>query len=176
MKWESHQQQRNRKKTNIYYFNWWARSTGPFSLFWFNSPHHYDGSVFRCFVDSLFFGGITGNNHLTSTTKRCKFKRLMSGIKQWWWWWWLLLLFVVVVVVDNSGSFFGHRAKNIALKRFATKYVHSQSKCSPFHSLQCSLSVLYVFCSWHWCWYLSNFWTHVLKSDFSHFYISCWGV
>ena len=54
-------------------FHWWARSTGLFSfVFWFNS-HYYDGSVFRCFVDSLcFWEIITGNNHLTSATRHCK--------------------------------------------------------------------------------------------------------
>ena len=95
------------------------------------------------FFHSLFFWGITRNNHFTSTTKHRKFKRHMSGMKQLL----LLLLFVVVVVVvDNSRSFLGHWAKNIALKRFPTKYVHSQSKCPPSIAYS-AVSVLYVFCS-----------------------------
>ena len=54
-------------------FHLWARSTGLFSAFWFNS-HYYDGLVFRCFVRSLYFLKIItqGNNHLTSATKHCK--------------------------------------------------------------------------------------------------------
>ena len=71
---------KNRNKTNISYFNWWARSTGLFSVLWFNCPHHYDGSVFRCF-DSLYFWEISWNNHLTLTTKHSKFKRLIRGMK-----------------------------------------------------------------------------------------------
>ena len=50
-------------------------------VFQFNSPHHCDGSVFRCFVDSLYFYGITGNNHLSSATNHRKFKWLMRGMK-----------------------------------------------------------------------------------------------
>ena len=71
---------------------------GPFSVFWLNSPHHYDGSVFRCFVDFLYFWGITGNNHLTSATKHDKFERLMRGKKQ------LLSLFFLTFLDHYSGS------------------------------------------------------------------------
>ena len=46
---------------------------------WFSS--HNNGSVFRCFVDSLYSWRFTENNHLTSTTKHCKFKRFMWGKK-----------------------------------------------------------------------------------------------
>ena len=49
------------------------------AVFSFNSHRH--GSVFRCFPDSLFFWQLTGNNHLTSATKRHRVKRLMPGKK-----------------------------------------------------------------------------------------------
>ena len=49
------------------------------AVFSFNSHRH--GSVLRCFPDSLFFWRLTGNNHLTSATKRLKVKRLMPGKK-----------------------------------------------------------------------------------------------
>ena len=38
------------------------------AVFSFNSHRH--GSLFRCFPDSVFFWRLTGNNHLTSATKR----------------------------------------------------------------------------------------------------------
>ena len=47
----------------------------------FSFYSHRHGSVFRCFPDSLFFWRLTGNNHLTSATKRFKVKRLMPGKK-----------------------------------------------------------------------------------------------
>ena len=49
------------------------------AVFSFNFHRH--GSVFRCFPDSLFFWRLTGNNHLTSETKRLKVNRLMQGKK-----------------------------------------------------------------------------------------------
>ena len=45
---------------------------------WFSS---HDGSVFRCFVDSLYSWRFTESNHLTSATKQCKVKRFMWGKK-----------------------------------------------------------------------------------------------
>ena len=106
----------------------------PFSVFWFNSPHHYVGSMFRCFVDSLYFWEIIGNNHLTSATKHRKFKRLMRGMKK-------LVCFCFVtfpVLFSRSGW------KKIALKRFASKYILAQSNC-PLFIVYRALSVLYVF-------------------------------
>ena len=47
----------------------------------FSFYSHRHGSVFRCFSDSLFFWRLSGNNHLTSATKRVKVKRLMPGKK-----------------------------------------------------------------------------------------------
>ena len=49
------------------------------AVFWFSSHH---GSVFRCFSDSLYFWGFTGNNYLTSATKHRKVKRFMRGRKR----------------------------------------------------------------------------------------------
>ena len=49
------------------------------AVFSFNSHHH--GSVFRYFPDFVFFWRLTGNNHLTSTTKRHRSKRLLPGKK-----------------------------------------------------------------------------------------------
>ena len=49
------------------------------AVFLFSSHH---GSVFRCFTDSLFFWGFTGNNYLTSATKHRKVKRFMRGKKR----------------------------------------------------------------------------------------------
>ena len=49
------------------------------------------------------------------------------------------------VFADISDHFSGSGWKNIALKRFATKYIHSQSKCPIFHSIQCSLCALCYF-------------------------------
>ena len=77
-----HKRKWNKKVTsNGCYFYWWTRSTGPFSLFWFNSYHH-DGTVFRCFPDSLLYWRFTGNNHLTSATRCRKFKRFMRGMNE----------------------------------------------------------------------------------------------
>ena len=107
-------------KTNIYYFNWWARSTGLFSVFWFNC-YHYDGSVFRCFANSLYFWGITGNNHLPSATKHRKFKRLMRGMEQLFC---FCLHFWVISLSVNE--------KVLHEKRFFTKYILLQSKAPLF--------------------------------------------
>ena len=38
-------------------FYLWSRSTGPFSVFWFNSGYHYDGTVFLILS---FTGGLLG--------------------------------------------------------------------------------------------------------------------
>ena len=121
------------KTPNIYYFNWWARSTGLSSVFWFNSPHYYDGSVFRCFIDPLYFWGITGNNYLTSATKHRKFKRLMRGMKQ----------FVCFCLVTFLGHFSRSGGKSIALKGFASKYILAQSNRLLFLCLPYSLCVLF---------------------------------
>ena len=122
------------EKTNtVYYFNWWARSTGLFSVSWFNSPHHFNGTVFRCFPDSLFYWRITGTTTLPQQQNTANLKDLCEVWNTYF------------VFADISDHFSGSGWKNIALKRFATKYIHSQSKCPIFHSIQCSLCALCYF-------------------------------